>query len=129
MLNQFFRKKKGIALDELNYYFTMLNLVELNQENKYMVNRQYIQDNYLSNEEKIKSLSVALRNQEYIDISTEKTSKKSLLYFNITVKGKNILNMLENEYFNILSKQFHYIYSIHKYSATNQRKVLKLDEK
>ncbi|MEA4988101.1 MAG: hypothetical protein VB095_08580 [Anaerovorax sp.] len=128
ILNQFQRRKKGIVLDELNYYFTMLNLVESNDD-KFVVNRKYLQDNYLSNESKIKRQSVVLGNQEYIDISMEKTSKKSILYFSITDKGKNILDMLKDEYFNILTEQFWYIYGIHRYSVTNQRKVLKRDEK
>lgn len=129
ILSQFQRRKKGIVLDELNYYFTMLNLVESNDDNKFVVNRKYLQDNYLSNEAKIKRQSVVLGNQEYIDISMEKTSKKSILYFSITDKGKNILDMLEDEYFNKYTEQFRYIYGIHRYSVTNQRKVLKRDEK
>jgi hypothetical protein len=129
ILKQFQKRKKGTALEELNYYFTMSNLVEVNDEYKFKVNKEYLQDNYLSNEVKVKERSVVLGNQGYIEVSMEKTFRKSILYFSITDKGKGLLDSLENEYFNVLAEQFQYIYESQKYSVTNQRKVLKRDEK
>ena len=129
ILSEFKRRKKGINIEELNYYYTMLDLVELNQKREYEVNYEYYQDHYLINEEVLRKYSIILRNQNLIDINVENTNKETLLYLKLSESGMNLVEGLEDKYFEKLVDKYNLINSTIKYSVANHRKVLSRDEK
>lgn len=129
ILSKFKRRKKGINIEELNYYYTMLDLVELNQKREYEVNYEYYQDHYLINEEALRKYSIILKNQNLIDINVENTNKETLLYLKLSESGMNLVEGLEDKYFEKLVDKYNLINSTKKYSLANHRKVLSRDEK
>lgn len=129
ILYQSKRRIKGIDLEELNYYFTIIELLEINEMHKYELNLEYSQDNYLINENVLRSYGIPLKNQDFISIYSENTNKKAILYFKLTDEGKRLIEGLEDEYFKTIIDRYNFVNNTMKYSVENQRKVLKGNEK
>lgn len=123
------KRIKGVELDELNYYYTMIDLLDLNEVHEYRINKEYFQDNYFANDDKLRRYSISLINQELLEVKVERTTKKSIMYFSITDQGKEIVEKLEDEYFKEFEQQYIFVHKNIGYKITSQRKVLSRHEK
>lgn len=127
VLYQLRRRRKGVNIEELNYYYTMIDLLEGAQECE--PNQEYYQDNYLINEEKMRGYGILIKNQDFIEINVENTTKKTTLYYKLTQAGMQLVEGLEDEYFDKIRKRVEFVNSTMKYSVSNQRKVMSRNEK
>lgn len=65
------QRRKGIEIEELLYYFTLLSMTEASSNNQYSIGETYIQNNYLSFEKVIRDNVIILSNQSYAEIKVE----------------------------------------------------------
>lgn len=123
VLNEFPKRKKGLPLAEVVYYFTMTEMVKVNQEN-YEIDKTYLQENMFLNEKRINKYIVMLTNQKLINVYVEIKDKKSIIFVKRCDEGNDLILGLQNEYFAkeiIICK---HVIEKFKYSVTAQRKVL-----
>lgn len=127
ILNSFNRRKKGLDIDELVFYFTLIDSVIV-RTGSVKVERQYLQDNYLKNELEIRNLVLRIADSGYIMLETEKNLSKTIVYIKNTDEGSKIVQNLENPIFNEMSKKLKVISSNFKYSVTMKKEMLKKNE-
>jgi len=128
LVKEFQKRKKGVMLNEILYYFTLVEMISGN-EDEFRVDNTYFQENYLVNEKRISDYIVILANQQYITVHVDKTSKKSIIFIKNSIDGNNVVVGLENDYFKqelILCK---YAIDVFKYGITAQRKAMSKYEK
>lgn len=129
LLREFQRRKKGVLLDEVLYYFTLFEMLISDNEDNYRVENTYYQENYLVNEKRISDYIVILANQQYITVIVDKTSKKSIIFLKNNDKGNNVVGSLENNYFGQEISLCKYAINHFKYGITAQRKAMSKYEK
>lgn len=127
ILNSFNRRKKGLDIDELVFYFTLIDSVIV-RTGSVKVERQFLQDNYLKNELEIRNLVLRIADSGYIMLETEKNLSKTIVYIKNTDEGSKIVQNLENPIFNEMSKKLKVISSNFKYSVTMKKEMLKKNE-
>ena len=129
LLKEFQRRKKGVILDEVLYYFTLSEMLTSDNEGNYRVENTYFQENYLANEKRISDYIVILANQQYITVMVDKTSKKSIIFLKNSDQGNEIVENLENDYFRQEIRICKYATTNYKYGITAQRKAMSKYEK
>lgn len=122
------KKRKGLVFEEILYYFTLLISTTEDNDLNYYVDNKYIQNNYLSYEEKIRDDLIILCNHNFIDIKIEILKKKNEMYIKLTDQGKTTIDTLENEYYEQLIKKCEYLIEYRKFNNKNQKGVLIGDE-
>ncbi|WXR60952.1 hypothetical protein WG909_11705 [Peptostreptococcaceae bacterium AGR-M142] len=122
------RRKKGIELEELLYYFTLLSMTTIKSNNEFFIDETYIQNNYLTLEKVVRDNILILSNQKYISVDVESAKKKTKMYMKISYSGKEVVENLENNFFEKEKKKISYVIEKEKFSVANQRKVLWADE-
>lgn len=118
------RKKYGISMDEIVYYLTIAKCCYKISNDKYEIDFEYIQNNYLKNEKNIRKNIMILVNKELVLINYERTAKKDKLTLKITSGGIDIIKNLESEYFKEEIGRYSYLVKNMKYSAKNKKGVL-----
>lgn len=122
------RKSTGIELDELIYYTTLLKCSKKMEDNEYIVDFEYIQNNYLTTENRIRRNILILTNNNLINISVKKNNKKNLIYLKANEDVKKIIKELNDEYFSEELEKCKYLIKNMKFSAKNQKGVLMQNE-
>lgn len=120
----FKRRRKGINVDEILYYYTMLSMTIVDSKNNYYIDETYIQNNYLSHEKTIRNNIIILSNQNLVEIRIESLEKKNVIYTKITESGRTIISDLENSYYKKEIEKCQNIIATKRFSAKNQREVL-----
>lgn len=128
LLKEFNKRKKGVVLGEVLYYFTLIEMISGKKDN-YRVDNTFFQENYLINEKRIADYLLVLANQQYITIYVDKTSKKSIIFIKNTDEGNNVTNEVENNYFKEEQSMCKYAIEQFKYGVTAQRKAMSKYEK
>ena len=128
LAKEFQRRQKGVILEELLYYFTVMELVS-GCDNSYELDKTYFQENYLLNEKLISDYIVVLINQQYVNVYMEKTEKKSAVYLKISKEGIVIIDGLENDFFKEQIRICKYVVKTFKYGVMAQRKAMSKYEK
>ena len=105
------QRRKGINVDEILYYYTMLSMTIVDSKNNYYIDETYIQNNYLSHEKTIRNNIIILSNQNLVEIRIESLEKKNVIYTKITESGRTI-------------EKCQNIIATKRFSAKNQREVL-----
>jgi hypothetical protein len=118
-----FKRKKGIKFEELIYWFSLLNCLNTNN-NKYILETTYLQNNYLNSENKLKTYILHLVNQKLINIKSEFIGKKRIMLLTIDGSGINLINAFKNQYFKERISQLDYLKKIRPYTANNEKGVL-----
>lgn len=124
ILYQFKQRRKGINLDEILYYFTLLSLTITDSQSKFHVVETYIQNNYFTYENTIRDNLIILYNQKFIEINVESTKKQNIMYSKITDEGKSLVFNLKNSYFKKEIEKCKNIIETRKFNIKNQREVL-----
>lgn len=122
------RRRKGIEIEELLYYYTLLSITIVKPDNEFFIDKTYIQNNYLTFEKVVRDNVLILSNQDYIKINVESTKKKNRMYISIAENGKLVVEKLEKSYFHKEKEKIKYVLEKEKFSAVNQRKVLIANE-
>ncbi|MBU5439867.1 hypothetical protein KQI42_17770 [Tissierella sp. MSJ-40] len=122
------QRRKGIDIDEILYYYTMLSLTTVDSKNNYYIDETYLQNNYLTYEKIIRDNVIILSNQELVEIRVEHLKKRNVMYIKITEAGKSVVSNLENNYYKKEIEKCQNIITTRKFSVKNQRKVLVRDE-
>lgn len=122
------RKSSGIELEELIYYNTLLNCSSMLENEEYSIDYEYIQNNYLTTENRIRKNILILVNKNLINISVKKNNKKNLLYLKANEDVKTIIKELKNEYFSEQLAKCKYLIKNMKFSTKNQKGVLMQNE-
>lgn len=119
------RKKRGISFEEILYWFTLLNAVSLEDE-KFVLDKMFLQNNYLNYEQKLKISIRLLVNQGLIELEINKLNKKNLMHFRIIDTGTELVNNLKNQYFKNQFKKINYLKEIMPYNSYNEKGVLEI---
>jgi hypothetical protein len=119
------RKRKGIVFEELLYWITLLNAVSFENE-KFVLNRLFLQNNYLNYEQKLKLSLRTLINQELVALEINKSNKKNLMYFKLIDAGTSLVNDLKNQYFKQQFEKINYLKEVMPYNSSNERGVLEI---
>lgn len=114
VLEHFKRRKKGIQIDEANYYFTLIDVLEINIDNV-SLNKQYFQNMYLNNEIVLKKLVLRLVNSGYIKVEAEKMLNKTNLYLKLTESGSQAVTKFEHPMYKDIKDKINLISARYKY--------------
>lgn len=123
----FTRRKKGLLIDEANYYFTLIDTIEVNSS-AININKRYLQDVLLNNEIIINKLILRLVDSVYVDLKTEKMLNRTNIYLKITESGNEAIKDMEHPLFEDVRKRIELINLNYKYSAGNYKEVLSKNE-
>lgn len=121
-------RRKGIEIEEILYYFTLLLMTEVDLQGECHIDETYLQNNYLSHESTIKKSIIILCNQDLIETKTESIIKRNVIYVRITEVGREITLGLENEYYKKQMEKIRLILEVRKFNSKNYRKVLSNNE-
>ncbi|WP_169733573.1 hypothetical protein [Clostridiisalibacter paucivorans] len=122
------RRRKGIEIEELLYYFTLLCMTTIKANNEFFIDETYIQNNYLTLEKVVRDNILILSNHNYINVKIKSTKKKNKMYIKISDDGKEVVKNLENNFFEKEKEKIKYLTEKEKFSVENQRKVLRANE-
>lgn len=114
VLEHFKRRKKGIQIDEANYYFTLIDVLEINLENV-SLNKQYFQNMYLNNEIVLKKLALRLVNSGYIKVEAERMLNKTNLYLKLAELGSQVITKFEHPMYEDVKNKINHISVRYKY--------------
>ena len=122
------RKSTGVELEELIYYNTLLKCCSKSENEEYILDFEYIQNNYLTTESRIRENILILTNKNLINISVKKSNKKNLIHLKADEDVKKIMKELKNEYFSEELEKCKYLIKNMKFSTKNQKGVLMQNE-
>lgn len=114
VLENFKRRKKGVQIDEANYYFTLIDVLDINLESV-SFNKQYFQNMYLNNEIMLKKLVLRLVNSGYVMVETEKMLNRSNLYLKLTESGSQVVIEFEHPVYENIKNKINLIGTSYKY--------------
>lgn len=114
VLEHFNRRKKGIQIEEANYYFTLIDYLESDLDNV-SINKQYFQNIYLNNEILLKKLVLRLVNSGYIKIEAEKMLSRTNLYLKLTEQGSQVIIGFEHPIYEVIKNKINLINKNYKY--------------
>ena len=118
-----FKRKKGIKFEELVYWVSLLICLNIN-DNKYILETTYLQNNYLNYEKKLKTYILHLVNQKLINVKSEIIGKKRLIFLKIDSSGITLIDTLKNQYLKERISQLDYLKKVRPYTANNEKGVL-----
>lgn len=116
VLEHFKLRKKGIQIEEANYYFTLIDCLGSDLANV-SINKQYFQNIYLNNEVLLKKLVLRLVNSGYINVKTEKMLSRTNLYIKLTELGSQVIIGFEHPMYEVIKKKIKLINSNYKYRS------------
>lgn len=119
ILKVFKNKIKGLALEEILYYFTILKSLETEKKG-YKVNYIYIQNTYFYLMNNLKTSIIYLSNDYLIDINVDKKNENILLKVVISDKGKKVIDELESDYYREIFEKCQYIKQNLPYNTENK---------
>lgn len=114
VLGYFKRRKKGMQIDEANYYFTLIDVLETNLDN-ISLNGQYLQNIHLNNEIILKKLVLRLVNSGYIKIEAEKMLNRTNLYLKLSELGGQVITEFEHPIYDDIRNRIRMINTNYKY--------------
>lgn len=114
VLGHFRRRKKGIQIEEANYYFTLMDGLEVNLDDV-RFNKQYFQNMYLNNEIILKKLVLRLVNSGYIKIEAEKMLNRTNLYIKLTELGSQVIISFEHPIYDAIKNKIDWIHTNYNY--------------
>lgn len=120
-------RRKGVKFEEVLYYFTLISSSTVDDyDNCYSdcIDQKYIQNKYLSSEEKIRENLIILSNKMLVDINVKRLNKKNEIYIKLSQDGKNTVETLQNRYYEQELKKCEYIIEFKKFNTKNQKGVL-----
>lgn len=127
ILSYFSRRRKGVLLDEVTYYYTLLDFVNI-EEDVSFIEEHYLQNTYIKNELEIKNAIIKLVSGNYLEIEIEKQLNKSCLFLKLTKVGLDLIDSLTNKYFDIWRKKMKVLMSEYKYSANKKQEMMNKNE-
>lgn len=126
VLNNFKRRKKGMQMEEANFYFSLIDAVEVGYE-EIVINKQYLQNVYLNNEIILKNLVLRLANSGYVEVEIEKTLNKTNLYLTLSELGNQVIAEITHSIFDEIREKLRLICTNFKYKSENSLEVLLKD--
>lgn len=123
LLKEFHKRTKGLTIEEIVFWTSLIEALSL-IEDEYILNKTYLQEIILLNEERIKEYLMLLANQELINIRVEKNRSRTEVFVKIAEEGKSLVSGLENSYFLSQRESCKYAVANFKYNVTNRRKAL-----
>lgn len=118
------KKKKGISFSELLYWITILNSLTRDNEKNLVLRNEYLQNNYLNYEDKLKYYILLLANQKFVDVKVENATKIHVMMVSISDIGIKLVNGLENNYFQEQISKINDLKKIRPYNSKNEKGVL-----
>lgn len=127
VLEFFKRRKKGVLIDEANYYFTLIDTLDVKSE-LISINKRFLQDVYLNNEIMLKNLVLRLINSEYVELTIEKMLNRTNVYLKISESGDKAIEDISHPLFEETRQRLKLLNSNYKYTSGNYKEVLSKNE-